>query len=52
MHKLNKTGLIKSDWILHVQNCLNKCNLYNHWITHCVPNINQFKKHRQGRYTH
>ena len=29
-YKLNKTGLIKSDWILHVQNCLNNCNLYNH----------------------
>ena len=42
MLKLNKTGLIQSDWILHVQNCLNNCNLYNHWITLCVPNINQF----------
>ena len=30
MYKLNKTGLIKSDWILHIQNCLNNCNLYNH----------------------
>ena len=36
MYKLNKTGLIKSDWTLHVQNCLNNCNLYNHWITQCV----------------
>ena len=26
-----------------VQNCLNNCNLYNHWITQCVQNINQFK---------
>ena len=43
MYELNKTGLIKSDWILHVQNCLNNCNLYNHWITQCVQNINQFK---------
>ena len=43
MHKPNKTGLIKSDWILHVQNRLNNCNLYRHWITQCVPNINQFK---------
>ena len=40
MYKLNKTGLIKSDWILYVKNCLNNCNLYNHWIT---QNINQFK---------
>ena len=43
MYTLNKTGLIKPDWILHIQNCLNNCNLYNHWITQCVPNINQFK---------
>ena len=43
MYKLNKTGLIKSDWFLHVKNCLNNCNLYNQRITQCVPNINQFK---------
>ena len=33
MYKLHKTGLIKSDWILHVQNC----NVDNHWITQSVP---------------
>ena len=43
MYKVNKTCLIKSDWILHVENCLNNCNWYNHWIIQCVPNINQFK---------
>ena len=43
MYKFNKTCLIKSDWILHVENCLNDCNWYKHWITQCVPNINQFK---------
>ena len=51
MYELNKTGLIKSDWILHVQNCLNNCNLYNHWITQCVPNINQFKILSREVYT-
>ena len=51
-NQLNKTGLIKSDWILHVPSCcLNNCTLYNHWITQCVPNINQFKKSSRKVYT-
>ena len=48
MYKLNKTGLIKSDWILHVQNCLNNRNLYNHWM---CTDYKSLYKHRQGRYT-
>ena len=52
IYKLNKAGLIKSEWNLNVKNCSNNCYLYNHWITEGVPNINQLKKCRLGMYTH
>lgn len=43
-YRLNKVGLLKSDWILHVQNCLNNIEMYNLWISQSVSNRNCFKK--------